>query len=123
MNSEAQTTCNEWIHWNNAISVTIGGYWWNYFIYICLSISMAICSSWLCVTYSKSAHGSGIAEIKTILGGFIIKKYLGIRTLFIKVIGLTLAVSSGASLGKEGPLVHIACCIGNITGKKRLFLY
>lgn len=25
-----------------------------------------------------------------------------------------LAVSAGLSLGKEGPMVHIACCIGNI---------
>ena len=29
-------------------------------------------------------------------------------------VGLVLAVSAGLSLGKEGPLVHVACCIGNI---------
>ena len=28
--------------------------------------------------------------------------------------GLMLAVASGLSLGKEGPLVHVACCLGNI---------
>ena len=27
---------------------------------------------------------------------------------------MMLAVSAGLSLGKEGPLVHVACCIGNI---------
>lgn len=27
---------------------------------------------------------------------------------------LVLAVSSGLSLGKEGPLVHVACCCANI---------
>ena len=27
--------------------------------------------------------------------------------------GLILSVSAGLSLGKEGPMVHIACCIGN----------
>lgn len=32
----------------------------------------------------------------------------------IKTITLVLAVSSGLSLGKEGPLVHVACCCGNI---------
>lgn len=26
--------------------------------------------------------------------------------------GLILSVSAGLSLGKEGPMVHIACCIG-----------
>ncbi|KAI4789288.1 hypothetical protein KUCAC02_035333, partial [Chaenocephalus aceratus] len=30
------------------------------------------------------------------------------------VITLVLAVSSGLSLGKEGPLVHVACCCANI---------
>ena len=28
--------------------------------------------------------------------------------------GMMLAVASGLSLGKEGPYVHVACCIGNI---------
>lgn len=53
-------------------------------------------------------------QIKTILSGFIIRGYLGKWTLIIKSVGIMLAVSSGLSLGKEGPMVHIACCIGNI---------
>jgi chloride channel 3/4/5 len=32
----------------------------------------------------------------------------------IKCIGLALSTASGLSLGKEGPLVHVGCCIGNI---------
>merc|ERR1711971_568576 len=32
----------------------------------------------------------------------------------IKTVSIMLAVASGLSLGKEGPMVHIACCIGNI---------
>lgn len=55
---------------------------------------------------------SGIPEIKTILSGFIIRGYLGKWTLIIKVVGLILSVSSGLSLGKEGPMVHIASCLG-----------
>lgn len=54
-----------------------------------------------------------IFQIKTILGGFIIRGYLGKWTLIIKSIGIMLAVSAGLSLGKEGPMVHIASCIGN----------
>ena len=27
---------------------------------------------------------------------------------------MMLAVAAGLSLGKEGPLVHVACCCGNI---------
>ena len=60
------------------------------------------------------ACGSGIPEIKTILSGFIIRGYLGKWTFLIKSVAIMLAVAAGLSLGKEGPMVHMACCIGNI---------
>ena len=60
------------------------------------------------------AAGSGVAEVKVILSGFVVHGYLGVKTLVIKTIGLVLSVASGLSLGKEGPFVHIATCIGNI---------
>lgn len=58
--------------------------------------------------------GSGISEVKCILSGFVIHGYLGFWTLFTKSVGLALSVASGLSLGKEGPFVHIASCVGNI---------
>jgi len=61
-----------------------------------------------------SAAGSGVAEVRVILSGFVLHGFLGFRTLIIKSIGLVLSVASGMSLGKEGPFVHIAACIGNI---------
>ncbi|SNX85868.1 related to chloride channel protein [Melanopsichium pennsylvanicum] len=60
------------------------------------------------------ATGSGISEVKCILSGFVIHGYLGFWTLFTKSVGLALSVASGLSLGKEGPFVHIASCVGNI---------
>ncbi|CAE7227768.1 unnamed protein product [Rhizoctonia solani] len=63
------------------------------------------------------AAGSGIPEIKTILSGFVMHGYLGARTLFTKSVGLALSVASGLSLGKEGPFVHIASCVGNIVSR------
>lgn len=63
------------------------------------------------------AAGSGIPEIKTILSGFVIHGYLGGRVLFAKSAGLAMSVASGLSLGKEGPLVHIVSCIGNIVSR------
>lgn len=61
-----------------------------------------------------SAAGSGVAEVKVILSGFVLHGYLGVKTLLLKTLGLILSVASGLSLGKEGPYVHIAACIGNI---------
>lgn len=40
--------------------------------------------------------------------------FLSPATLLIKSLGLPLAVASGLNLGKEGPLVHVACCVGDL---------
>jgi chloride channel 3/4/5 len=52
--------------------------------------------------------------VRVILSGFVLHGFLGFKTLVIKSAGLILSVSSGLSLGKEGPYVHIATCVGNI---------
>ncbi|EAQ89034.1 hypothetical protein CHGG_05653 [Chaetomium globosum CBS 148.51] len=56
----------------------------------------------------------GVAEVRVILSGFVLHGFLGLKTLIIKTLGLILSVASGLSLGKEGPYVHIATCVGNI---------
>ncbi|KAG9237011.1 chloride channel [Amylocarpus encephaloides] len=61
-----------------------------------------------------SAAGSGVAEVRVILSGFVLHGFLGVKTLMVKTIALILSVASGLSLGKEGPFVHIATCVGNI---------
>lgn len=60
------------------------------------------------------AAGSGVAEVKVINSGFVLHGYLGLKTLVVKTIALIFSVASGLSLGKEGPYVHIATCVGNI---------
>lgn len=67
--------------------------------------------------YGVYARHSGIPEIKTVLGGFVIRRFLGLWTLITKSLGLILAVASGLWLGKEGPLVHVACCCANLFTK------
>ena len=60
---------------------------------------------------ARYAAGSGVAEVKTILGGFVIKMFAAPQTLLIKTVGLVLSVSSGLNLGKEGPMVRIYCTV------------
>ncbi|KFY30956.1 hypothetical protein V493_01522 [Pseudogymnoascus sp. VKM F-4281 (FW-2241)] len=49
------------------------------------------------------AAGSGVAEVKVILSGFILHGFLGVKTLVTKTCALILSVASGLSLGREGP--------------------
>lgn len=48
----------------------------------------AFISACLVKKYSPYAAGSGIPEVKTILSGFIIRKFLGVWTLVVKSVGL-----------------------------------
>lgn len=89
----------------------------NYFIYIIICIMFSMAAGCLVKFYSLAAAGSGISEIKCIVSGFAMKGFLGWSTLFIKGIGLPLAIGSGLSVGKEGPSVHYAVCVGNSVAK------
>jgi chloride channel 3/4/5 len=59
-----------------------------YFIYVVLACGFASVSAVLVRDYAPYAAGSGIPEVKTILSGFIIRKFLGGWTLIIKSVGL-----------------------------------
>eukprot|EP00842_Homolaphlyctis_polyrhiza_P005361 jgi/Hompol1/5826/HPOL_002376-RA len=111
--AQTRDQCPEWIRWD---SISAGFWPWamEYAIYIATAVVFAVTSAILVKTYAPYAAGSGIPEVKTILGGFVIRQFLGFWTLVVKCLGLVLAVGSGLSLGKEGPLVHVACCVGNI---------
>lgn len=109
--------CSHWYTWAEVLGASnegAGSYMISYLFYIMQALLFASLSASLVRMFAPYACGSGIPEIKTILSGFIIRGYLGKWTLIIKSVGLILSVSSGLSLGKEGPMVHIACCIGNI---------
>ncbi|KAI9831724.1 MAG: glycerol ethanol, ferric requiring protein [Phylliscum demangeonii] len=74
----------------------------------------ALIAAVLVKSFAPYAAGSGISEIKCIIAGFVMKGFLGFWTLLIKSIGLPLAIASGLSVGKEGPSVHYAVCMGNV---------
>lgn len=48
----------------------------------------AVCACYLVRNYAIYARHSGIPEIKTVLGGFVMKHFMGGWTLVIKSLGL-----------------------------------
>uniref|UniRef100_A0A4W3J350 Chloride channel protein n=1 Tax=Callorhinchus milii TaxID=7868 RepID=A0A4W3J350_CALMI len=114
---EDRDKCPQWKKWSELLTSQSEGasaYILNYLIYVLWALTFAFLAVSLVRVFAPYACGSGIPEIKTILSGFIIRGYLGKWTLLVKTVTLVLAVSSGLSLGKEGPLVHVACCCGNL---------
>nr|CAB3231573.1 H(+)/Cl(-) exchange transporter 4-like [Phallusia mammillata] len=112
--------CTQWKTWSEIFGMTESNtsstYVLNYFVYILMAILFSALAALLVKVFAPYACGSGIPEVKTILSGFIIRGYLGKWTLLIKSMTAPLAVASNLSLGKEGPLVHIAACCGNVFG-------
>ncbi|OJD27909.1 hypothetical protein ACJ73_00702 [Blastomyces percursus] len=108
--------CQHWTPWRNAFHVgsKSSGYVVEYVFFIMYSILFAATASVLVRNFAVYAKHSGIPEIKTVLGGFVIKRFMGAWTLLIKSLGLCLAAASGLWLGKEGPLVHVACCCASL---------
>ncbi|XP_071490180.1 H(+)/Cl(-) exchange transporter 4-like [Diadema antillarum] len=109
--------CPAWMTWSSVVghaaSDTVA-YVLNYLAYVLWAVGLASTTVLLVRVYAPYACGSGIPEIKTILSGFIMRGYLGKWTLLIKTLTMMMAVGAGLSLGKEGPLVHVACCCGNV---------
>ena len=108
--------CSDWTPWGKALhaNASSGRYVIEYIFFLLFSVAFAGFASLLVKTYAGYAKHSGIPEIKTVLGGFVIRHFMGAWTLIIKSLGLCLAVASGLWLGKEGPLVHVACCCANL---------
>jgi chloride channel 3/4/5 len=111
--------CRDWTPWPKALGVDAkaGRFVVGYVFFMIFSILFAVSAAVLVKQFSTYAKHSGIPEIKTVLGGFVMRRFLGTWTLVIKSLGLILAVSSGMWLGKEGPFVHLACCCANIIMK------
>ena len=116
---ESLAQCQGWTSWSAALHVrsAAGGFVVEYIFYSLYSVFFAFCASVLVRDFASYAKHSGIPEIKTVLGGFVMRRFMGGWTLVVKSLGLCLAVASGLWLGKEGPLVHVACCCANLLMK------
>lgn len=98
--------CQDWVPWKRAFSVqSIGGNWMvEYVCFVVFSVScphhapikctdhvevfFAACASVLVKNFSIYAKHSGIPEIKTVLGGFVMRRFMDTWTLVVKSLGL-----------------------------------
>lgn len=84
-----------------------------YGIWLLWAIVFALAASASGHLISPNAEGSGIPQMKSILSGTMMTRYLTVRVLIAKVTGVISALVAGLSVGKEvrdpPPAMH-ACC-------------
>lgn len=103
--------CQDWTSWSSALHVRSNGgrYFVSYLFFLTYSVRtnpsinlgrieatvlslgqvfFAVCASILVRDYAPYAKHSGIPEIKIVLGGFIIRRFMGLWTLIVKSLGL-----------------------------------
>lgn len=89
----------------------------NFIIYMAFSVLFGVFASYSCLKFAPNACGSGISEVKTIVSGFNRPSFLNFPTLILKASMLPFTIASGLSVGKEGPSVHYASCVGNVLSR------
>jgi len=80
--------------------------------FVAFSILLGGTAALLTVYVGPGAAGSGMAELMSYLNGINYPGFISYRTLFVKVVAVSLAVAAGLCVGKEGPLAHIGAIVG-----------
>lgn len=96
--------------WRISIYSYLSTEYWQFTLFWLLGLIGVSCLlNWIVKVEPMSA-GSGIPQVKGVLGGFM--KMNWIRVLIAKFIGGVLAIGAGLSLGREGPSIQLGATIG-----------
>jgi chloride channel 3/4/5 len=128
--------CLDWRPWRTIFGIASagGGFVMEYLVFSVLSVSVllmwelattnqvnkvlfAATASLLVRDYAVHAKHSGIPEIKTVLGGFVMRKFMGAWTLVIKSLGLVSTTFSNF-YAFSSSLVVSSRCIGTLVGER-----
>lgn len=79
-----------------------------------INVLLVLCATLPTVLIAPEAASSGIPEVMGYLNGVHIRGIMRLRTLVVKVVGTFFSVSSGLTVGPEGPLVHAGAIVGSV---------
>ena len=83
-------------------------------LYMAAALLLAATSFVVSQALCADSTGGGIPDVKTVLSGTVKTTTLSFRMLLAKMLGLPIALIAGLSIGREGPFVHMACCLADV---------
>ncbi|XP_060862094.1 H(+)/Cl(-) exchange transporter 7-like isoform X1 [Metopolophium dirhodum] len=94
-----------------------------YLVALLLNLIPSLVGSCLIVYVEPMAKGSGIPAVKCFLNGIKVPRLIRLKTLVVKVIGVTCVALGGMWGGKEGPMIHAGSIVaaGVSQGKSTTF--
>ena len=96
-----------------------------YVFFVGVSTAFTTIAALLVVGVEPVAAGSGIPQLKAYLNGTAYMRLLQVKTLVVKLVGVTFSVTGGLIIGKEGPMVHTGGVLGanisHLPGCRRCF--
>jgi chloride channel 7 len=80
-------------------------------VIVIFGIGLAAVASVMVAYVAPASCGSGLPIVKSYLNGIEVDNGMSVKVLLTRALGLTLSSATGLFVGKEGPIVHISCCI------------
>lgn len=105
----------------NYLVTAASNFWGGYVVYILHTLLFVGLALYFTHSIAPNAAGSGLPEMKCILSGLTLAKYLSRKTLVAKLLGITCSLGSGFIAGRQGPFVHVASCVVNLMSYARCF--
>ena len=92
-----------------------------YLMWVAFSAALLLCAVIIVDFLAPIAAGAGVEHVRSILTGYDVPGYLDAKTFVAKIVGVILVQGAGLAVGRDGPFVHISCCLSNQMLKLPLF--
>ena len=107
-------------YYKKSFSMSLDDQYLSFLLWTSISLCFVCLGTSLGYFFTSDVDGSGIPEIKAVISGVELPKYMLWKTFMLKALGLV-CCSASLSIGREGPHIHLASILAHKCLKHRIF--